>query len=343
MYFFRYRKFFKSFILNFFCLVPENLTINTPRVLSLVKYGKLTERKVRYIVRHKMRGKSNKEIAFELRVSVSTVKRVWSYWLSHHEYLPIKDRGRPRVRDLSMREKEIIKEAKKKYKLGARRLEKIIDQVYGVHIPHNRIHRYLLEEGLAGEEPKKKRRRKPYVRYEREHSMSAGHIDWYNGGVKLCAILDDASRKVLVAGEFQHADTDNSITIVDQMVEDYWGLLPLRELIMDNGSAFGAHRRNGEGEWDSRFKRHIESLGIKPIPTREKHPQTNGKIEKFFDCYNKYRHEFDSLEEFVDWYNNVRFHESLDTKWYLQTPEEAFWGRLPEEVKVGIPSELFEW
>ena len=33
--------------------------------------------------------------------------------------------------------------------------------------------------------------------------MSAGHIDWYDSGfnnTKFCAILDDASRKILVAG-----------------------------------------------------------------------------------------------------------------------------------------------
>ena len=150
-------------------------------------YGRLTERKVRYIVRHKRRGKTN-EIAFERRVSISTVKRVWSYWLTHKECLPIKKRGR-KVKELSEEEKEIIREAKMKYKLGARRLEKVIEQVYGIHIPHNRIHKFLVEEGLAKEEPKKKRRRKPYIRYEREHSISAGHIDWFDkDGVKFCAL-----------------------------------------------------------------------------------------------------------------------------------------------------------
>ena len=126
-------------------------------------YGRLTERKIRYIVRHKQRGKSNREIAFEMRVSISIVKRVWSYWLTHKEYLPIKRGGR-KVKELSEEEKEIIRGAKMKYKLGARRVEKVIEQVYGIHIPHNRIHRFLLKEGLAKEEPKKKRRREPYIR-----------------------------------------------------------------------------------------------------------------------------------------------------------------------------------
>jgi len=173
--------------------------------------------------------------------------------------------------------------------------------------------------------------------------MSAGHIDWFEkDGIKFCAILDDASRKILAAGEFKNANTENSIALIDEVVAKYWEIPPLRELISDNGSEFGAHRKGERKEWDSRFKSHLESLGIKLITTRVKHPQTNGKVEKFFDCYNRYRDDFDSLDDFVYWYNNVRFHESLDTKHYLQTPEDAFWSRLPVEVRVGLAAKLFD-
>ena len=85
-----------------------------------------------------------------------------------------------------------------------------------------------------------------------------------------------------------------------------------------------------------------EYLGIKLITSRIKHPQTNGKIEKLFDCYNRYRDDFDSLNDFVYWYNNVRFHEGLDTKHYLQTPEDAFWSRLPVEARLGVAFKLFD-
>ena len=108
--------------------------------------------------------------------------------------------------------------------------------------------------------------------------MSAGHIDWFDkNGIKFCAILDDASRKILVAGEFESANTANSIALVDRLVEDCWDIMPLEELISDRNE-FGAHRRNGKKEWESRFKRHLDSLGIKLITTRVRHPQTNGKI-----------------------------------------------------------------
>jgi len=40
-----------------------------------------------------------------------------------------------------------------------------------------------------------------------------------------------------------------------------------REMIMDNGSKFGAHRRGDNKEWDSRFRQHVKSLGIMLIYT----------------------------------------------------------------------------
>lgn len=56
--------------------------------------------------------------------------------------------------------------------MGARRLEKILDQDYGIHIPHNRIHRILLKNNMAKENEKKKKPRKKWIRDERKHSLS---------------------------------------------------------------------------------------------------------------------------------------------------------------------------
>jgi transposase InsO family protein len=129
---------------------------------------------------------------------------------------------------------------------------------------------YLLSEGLAKENVKKKKRRK-WIRYERKHSMSAGHIDWHEDtedSIKVCAILDDASRKILAGGEF-----------------------------------------------------------------------ANIKIEKWFDAYQRFRKHFSSFEEFVDWYYN-RPHGSLNFE-KLETPEQAFWRKMPPEAIFGIGHRLF--
>jgi len=78
-------------------------------------------------------------------------------------------------------------------------LEILIRGAYNANILHNRIHRYLMDRGFAKAEVSKRKQWK-WVRYERKHSMSAGHIDWHhddNSGLKICAVLDDSSRKIL--------------------------------------------------------------------------------------------------------------------------------------------------
>lgn len=143
-------------------------------------------------------------------------------------------------------------------------------------------------------------------------------------GTFVCAIIDDASRKILAIGEFENANEENSIKILENVIKEYSGISPLRELLIDHGSHFGAHRIDEKGEWNSKFKELAENNGIKVILGRVKHPQTNGKIEKWFDLYLKYRKDFENVEEFVHWYNCIRPHESLEKKERLVRPDTPF-------------------
>ena len=112
------------------------------------KVVKLTDKKIRYIIRAKTDNTSTKRIAHEMKVSESTVKRVWMHWMKNREPLPIKKFGR-KSQELDEEFVELILEIHKKQRLGARRLEKIIEFEHGIHIPHNKIHKVLLEHGLA--------------------------------------------------------------------------------------------------------------------------------------------------------------------------------------------------
>ena len=107
------------------------------------KVVKLTERKIRYIIRAKKRGESTKRIAEDMKLSPSSVKRVWMHWT--------------------------------KTKMRVNR--------------------------------KKSKRRKPWIRFERKHSLSMVHLDWHtsiHGGKKVfvCVVLDDSSRRIFAGGEF---------------------------------------------------------------------------------------------------------------------------------------------
>ncbi|VUT28143.1 MAG: hypothetical protein SYNGOMJ08_00705 [Candidatus Syntrophoarchaeum sp. GoM_oil] len=65
-------------------------------------------------------------------------------------------------------------------------------------------------------------------------------------------------------------------------------------------------------------------MRIKQILCRYNHPQSNGKIEKWFDLYKNHRNSFDGLDKMIEWYNRVRPHMSLNFD-DLETPERAFY------------------
>ena len=85
--------------------------------------------------------------------------------------MPRLKKPRRKNSEIFREEREIIIGIHEKYRLGPTALEKKMEREYGIHIPHNRIYRILLEEGKIMENPKKRKRRK-YVRFERKHSMS---------------------------------------------------------------------------------------------------------------------------------------------------------------------------
>lgn len=240
---------------------------------------KLNERKIRYIVREKVKSRSNKRIAAEMKVSVSTAKRVWRHYLRTKALVSINKFGRPR-KDIEPELEDLILEVHKEQNLGARRLEQIIEFEYGIYIPHNAIHRVLPKHDLAHPIPNKKRRRKPWIMYERKHSLTAVYIDRHDSDVvpgnKVCAILDDNSRFILAVIETDQATADHSINLVQRLIDEYGNVRMVEQIITDHGSQFHANKKDKNGNSESRFEMFPAENSIKHIKGRIKHPQTDG-------------------------------------------------------------------
>ena len=225
-----------------------------------------------------------------------------------------KKTGRP-IKMIQQWEIDIVKEAYEKYRVSADTLERVIYRDYKKHIGHNRIHKILIDLGFAKPKEKKDIRKKKWIRYERRHSLTAVHIDWhYYKGVWVFGVEDDASRKLLALLECENETTDESIRGMELALKHG----TIKQCICDHGSQFIS---NLGGE--SRFAEFLKTKEIKQILCRVKHPQSNGKIEKWFGCYDKHREAFNSIEEFLHWYNDVRPHRSLKFD-MLETPSQAF-------------------
>jgi len=184
-------------------------------------------------------GTPSSSIAAVQEVSPRRVQQLYKQYNDSGEIPVLQKCGREK-RVLTANEKSIILDAHEEYKVNALALEKVIARYYGVHRPHNRIHQVLKTNNKAKDEPNKQKQRK-WVRYERKHSLSLVHVDWHeHGDIQVIAYLDDASRKILAAGEFDSANIENGIRILGKAVKEVKFYGPIRALLSDNGSEFSS-------------------------------------------------------------------------------------------------------
>ena len=276
---------------------------------------KFTKKSLLETLRLKTEGKSSYQARKIAKVSVRRVDELWKEYLMTGE-IPIIGRavGRPMI-PIENWERELVRKFYEKYRVSADTLERLIERDENKHLSHYKIHKILLELGYAKQKENKDKRKKDWIRYERMHSLTAVHIDWhYNGRVWVFAVIDDASRFMLAMIECSSPTTKRSIEGIRLALE--YG--KIAQCISDRGSQF---MNNMEGY--SEFQEFLKSVQVLHIKTKIKHPQSNGKIEKWFECYDKHRKAFNTKEEFLRWYNEVRPHRSLNFD-VLETPKQAY-------------------
>jgi len=190
------------------------------------------------------------------------------------------------------------------------------------------IQNVIREKGLVY---KSTDRKQGYRRFQRTKPNDMWQIDiagvqtiGHLKQVYLIALLDDCSRYVVAARYFKDQKGINVIKIVRDGVMAYGRP---NEILADNGAQF----RNILGDLGTKYSKLLESLGIKPIFAKPYHPQTKGKLERWFgtikqmfliearfhvknnpDCTLA---DFNLiLKEWVNWYNTEKSHRSLPNK-----------------------------
>jgi putative transposase len=283
---------------------------------------KLNQKKVRWIIREMEKDvMSVYSIAKIQGITPRWVRELYKSYRESGEYPYPRRPGRPpkpiserdRVRVLAMKERHPIS--------GALTLEKLLDHE-GDHIPHNRIHKILKEEGLAKNEPKKQKRRK-WIRYQRKHSNSLWHTDWFepgNGG-HILPVEDDASRFITGFGAFTRETAKNGVLVLEKAIKDYG--CP-KQTMTDHGTSFTSMpRETCKDPKPNIFQKSLSSHGSQHIKARVKHPQSNGKVEKLGDTLFKLQKHFGDWEEVIEYYNYERMHWSLKTE-ECETPFKAY-------------------
>jgi transposase InsO family protein len=170
----------------------------------------------------------------------------------------------------------------------------------------------------------------PHKRFEKEFPNDMWQCDFKGhyglGDGSRChplSVLDDHSRFCLCADAKENEQFPGVKESFERMFMTY-GLPNI--LLCDNGTPWGSSQSGGITKFDA----WMMELGILPIHIRVRHPQTQGKIEKFNGSFKQERLKFYIPEdmrdahrqrlEYREFYNNVRPHHALK----LDTPAEHY-------------------
>lgn len=190
-------------------------------------------------------------------------------------------------------------------------------------LTHSSVYRTLCRQGLQYLQPKKPRK-KPQ-RYEKTYPGELLHLDTKTlvplrrGYPKehQFAILDDYSREAFC--RIYPAATTRAATDFLYLALEYYNY-PVKAVLTDNAFCFSM-RYAAHASRLTLFAQTCRDLGIRHYLLRPYHPETNGKVERFFrtiddECYNRIRlrnslHRSQVLDAFVQHYNFNRPHLSL--------------------------------
>ncbi len=220
------------------------------------------------MMRKKEQGEmTNRKIARIYGITPGRLQQLWAEYRSTGEMPTLKKPGRPK-RPPDPVEEEMVLGMWHRHHVCAVILEHLIQKEYDKKIPHNRIHRILVKHGYAKRNPRKQRRRR-WVRYERKHSLSLWHMDWYEMnkidpelGEWLLTVQDDSSKKIMGFGVFDRATSRHSVEVLDEAIRRHGAP---DEVITDKGVQFYAMDDKYKKKGYNEFEKYLQAHGIRHI------------------------------------------------------------------------------
>jgi transposase InsO family protein len=202
---------------------------------------------------------------------------------------------------------------------GTRKLRDVLARFEGLGVAESTVRRVLHEEGLIeGTTPEQERGQKPPRRFERAAPNQMWQSDLFTFLLRrherlyLVGFMDDHSRYIVGHALAHHQRAELVLEAIERALARYG---TPEEVLTDQGRQYTAWR--GETSFEQLLRRN----GIRHVKSRPQHPQTLGKIERFWktlwdeflsrtvfadyaDCERRLAH-------FIDHYNFHRPHQGL--------------------------------
>jgi len=225
---------------------------------------------------------------------------------------------------------------------GVKRISQVLRRIFFLKAAPETVRQHLKKTQVVT--PKAKARKKPKAperRFEAStpNQMWQGDITYYRilgATAYIIGFVDDNSRYVTGLGVYRSQPGEYVVDVYREAVAQFG--VP-REMLTDNGRQYASWRGK------TKFQKELAKDHVHHIRSRPQHPQTLGKIERFWQTLkNEFleRARFETFEEareriayWVKYYNHKRPHQSLEGL----TPADRFFS-IQKEVKEAIERQM---
>jgi len=246
-----------------------------------------------------------------------------------------------RLPEITKRAILMIKEANSEY--GCRKISSLLERGPGLGASANAVARVLHEAGYQPDEQPTNRHPDQPRRFERGKANQLWQTDLFtfvmkhqNRRVYLVIYMDDHSRYIV--GHGLHASQSGAL-VIEVLRASIASHGQPEELLTDNGSQYKTWRGKGD------FTRECEKRGIRQIISSPRHPQTLGKVERFWGTlwremlqqaiFVDMGEARERIGYFIDFYNFQRPHQGIEGL----VPADRYYGAA-EEVKQTLKARV---
>jgi transposase InsO family protein len=259
-------------------------------------------------------------VAKEVGVSCSTI----SWWLvNYRKYGEAGLRPKPythrRTNTPDAVGTQITAIKKNNPHFGSKRISQILRRIFLLKASPETVRKRLKKVGLVDARKKARKTPEPKIHF---FERTAPNETWQTDitivnilgrPVYIIGFIDDYSRYIVGCGVFRSQTAENVMEVYRTAVAQYG---PPKEMLTDNGRQYA----NWRGM--TKFQKELKKDKVHHIRSQPHHPQTLGKIERFWKSLKEEfldRARFDTFEEmqertkfWIKYYNHKRTHQGID-------------------------------
>jgi transposase InsO family protein len=246
-------------------------------------------------------------------------------------------RSESRIDPITRRAILLIKENNPDY--GYDRISQLLYRGSGLGVSPGGVARVLKEEGYQPRDVPTKRHPDKPRRFERAKPNQLWQSDLFTFTIKrhrhrvhLTAFMDDHSRFIV---GFGLASSPTSQFIIEVLRSAIGSFGQPEEVLTDQGPQYHSWRGR------TAFEKELKTLGIRHILSRPRHPQTLGKVERFWktlweECladalFTDIEDARKRIGHFIDHFNFRRTHQGIDGLY----PADRFFGA-ENEIRASL-------